>query len=90
MIWYLRGGLMSKEGIKSYKHLNTIIIDILKKSSCPMSAAQIANVIEDNYKTKKIFVKSLSIAKRCQGVKQIKRSKKSRGHYIYWIEDEDE
>lgn len=79
---------MDKPGIKSYKHLNEVIIEVLKNSEKALSAAQIANTIEDHYKTKKVFVKSLSIAKRCQGHPNVKREKKPRGYVYSYVGDE--
>jgi predicted Zn-ribbon and HTH transcriptional regulator len=78
---------MNKPGIKGYKHLNDVMINILKESEEPLSAAQIVGVIENNYRTKKVFVKSLSIAKRLQGYPGVKRILGKRGHFLYSYED---
>jgi hypothetical protein len=74
---------MSKPGVVSYAHLNELIIQILRDSGRDMTAQEIANYIEEHYKTKKVLVKSLSVAKRMQGHPNVSRVKQKRGYFLY-------
>ena len=58
-------------GIQSYKHLDEIILTILKKSEKPLSAAQINDKILNTYRTGKIHLSARSISKRLRGVAHI-------------------
>lgn len=55
------------EGIKSYKHLNKVIIQVLAEQDREMAAREIFDYISNHYKTNKVRINSVRIAKRLRG-----------------------
>lgn len=71
------------QGIISYKHLNKVLIKILKKTKKPMTAREIDDYIFNNYRTNKIHVNAIVIAKRLQFLPHVEKISKRRGVYVY-------
>lgn len=73
------------QGIKSYKHLNEVIVIILKESEREMAAREIYDYIITHYKTDKVRLNGVKIAKRLRGKKnvEIRYGKDGLCHYIY-------
>ena len=59
-------------GIQSYKHLDEIVLKIMKKSDKELTAAQINDKILNTYRTGKIHLSARSISKRLRGVPHVK------------------
>ena len=60
-----------KPGIKSYNHLNEIIVELIKESGRELSASQINDMILNRYRVGKIHMSARSISKRLRGVDEI-------------------
>jgi hypothetical protein len=70
-------------GITSYKHLNKILIEVLKKINKPMTAREIDDYIFNHYRTNKIHVNAIVIAKRLQFLPHVEKTTKRKGVYVY-------
>jgi hypothetical protein len=71
------------KGIVSYKHLNQIIIEVLKNTDDELTAAEINDIILNKYKVGKIRVNPLRIAKRIKGNKNIESRYGPKGLFVY-------
>lgn len=74
------------EGIRSYKHLNEIIVNVLK-ANCEreMTAKEIHHYILNRYNTGKVRINGVKIAKRLRGREhvEIRHCKDGLCHYKY-------
>lgn len=70
-------------GIRSYKHLNKILVDVLRIADRPMTAKEIEDYIINHYKTKKVNLSSILIAKRLQFLPHVERVGKHKGAHVY-------
>lgn len=73
------------QGIKSYKHLNEIIVTILEESEREMTAREIHHIVLNRYNTSKIRINGVKIAKRLRGRENvdIRRGKDGLCHYKF-------
>jgi hypothetical protein len=71
------------QGITSYKHLNKLLVKILEESKKPLTAREIDDHIFRNYKTNKIHINAIVIAKRLQFLPNVEKLEKRRGVYVY-------
>lgn len=74
-----------KPGIKGYKHLNEVIIEILEEKEREMTAREIHYIILDRYSTDKVRINGVKIAKRLKGRENVKIRNGTDGlcHYLY-------
>lgn len=72
-----------KPGITSYKHLNKVLIQILKKTGKPMTSRGIDDYIFNHYKTNKLHVNAITIGKRLQFLPHVEKIRKRKGVYLY-------
>ena len=63
---------MQKEGIKSYNHLNEVILLILEETGTWMAAREINDRILNRYTTGKVRINGVKIAKRLRGRDNVK------------------
>lgn len=71
------------DGITSYKHLNEIILTILRNSDREMTACEINDIILNNYKVSKVRINPLKIAKRLRGVDTVDAQYGKKGLFLY-------
>jgi hypothetical protein len=74
------------EGIRSYKHLNEVIVIVLKNNSeREMTAREIHHHILNRYNTGKVRINGVKIAKRLRGRDHvsIRHGKDGLCHYQY-------
>lgn len=71
------------QGITSYKHLNKVLIEILEEVKKPLTAREIDDYIFNHYKTNKIHINPIVIAKRLQFLPNVEKLEKRRGVYVY-------
>lgn len=82
----LYSGAYSLDGIRSYKHLNQIILEIVKESKKDIRASEINSMIMSRYKTDKIRVNPLKIGKRLQTMSEIESEYRPEGiHYYRYV-----
>jgi hypothetical protein len=72
-------------GIRSYKHLNEVILEVLMEGEREMTAREIHYIILDRYSTDKVRINGVKIAKRLKGQKNVQVRYGTDGlcHYFY-------
>ena len=72
-------------GIKSYKHLNEVILEILMEGGREMTAREIHYIVLDRYSTQKVRINGVKIAKRLKGQEHVQVRYGTDGlcHYLY-------
>jgi hypothetical protein len=70
-------------GIRSYNHLNEVILQILKDNNRAMTAPEIYNIIVRDYSVNKIRINPLKVAKRIRYFDNIEYSKGEKGLMLY-------
>lgn len=71
------------QGITSYKHLNEVIIMILKEDGGEMYAHEINDLILKRYRVGKVRINPLKIAKRLVGIPEVEVSYGGKGLFVY-------
>jgi hypothetical protein len=71
------------KGITSYKHLNKILVEIVKEAENPISSSSINDYLFNHYKTSKLNISSYAISQRLKGHPEIISTRTKRGFLLY-------